>query len=68
MSESVEEPAMALTTTDILLGALKRAAAAHGLHEEKLGRHDEDWPQWYAEHMTRTLGEDGYRLSGPSAQ
>jgi hypothetical protein len=25
---------------------------------------DPDWPQWYAEHLTRTLGEDGYRLSG----
>lgn len=68
MSESVEESAMALSTIDILLDALKRAADAHGLHEEKLGRHDADWPQWYAEHMTRTLGEGGYRLSGHSAQ
>ena len=25
------------------------------------------WPQWYAEHMTRTLGSAGYRLTGPSA-
>jgi catechol 2,3-dioxygenase-like lactoylglutathione lyase family enzyme len=53
--------------TDILLDALKSAAAAHGVHEKELGRPDPDWPQWYAEHMTRTLGDAGYRLIGPSA-
>ena len=52
--------------TDILLDALKTAAAAHGVHEKKLGRPDPDWPQWYAEHMTRTLGGAGYHLTGPS--
>jgi hypothetical protein len=54
-------------TTDILLAALKSAAAAHGVHEKELGRPDPDWPQWYAEHMTRTLGGVGYHLTGPSA-
>jgi hypothetical protein len=53
--------------TDILLEALKSAAAAHGVHEKELGRPDPDWPQWYAEHMTRTLGGTGYHLTGPSA-
>lgn len=53
--------------TDILLEALKSAEAAHGVHEKELGRPDPDWPQWYAEHMTRTLGGAGYRLTGPSA-
>ncbi len=53
--------------TDILLEALKSAAAAHGVHEKELGRPDPDWPKWYAEHMTRTLGGTGYRLAGPSA-
>jgi catechol 2,3-dioxygenase-like lactoylglutathione lyase family enzyme len=53
--------------TDILLEALKSAAAAHGVHEKELGRPDPDWPQWYAEHMTRTLGGTGYQLTGPSA-
>ncbi|MFI5488373.1 hypothetical protein ACIBXA_11595 [Micromonospora echinaurantiaca] len=52
-------------TTEVLLDALKRAAEAHGVHEQQLGRPDPDWPQWYAEHMTRTLVEDGYRLTGP---
>jgi hypothetical protein len=52
------------TTHDILLDLLKRAAAAHGVHEaEDLGGvFDVDWPQWYAEHMTRTLAEEGYTL------
>jgi catechol 2,3-dioxygenase-like lactoylglutathione lyase family enzyme len=52
--------------TDILSEALKGAAAAHGVHEKELGRPDPDWPQWYAEHMTRTLGGAGYHLTGPS--
>lgn len=52
---------------DILLDALKSAAAAHGVHEKELGKPDPDWPQWYAEHMTRTLGVAGYHLSGPTA-
>ncbi|MFD8499085.1 hypothetical protein [Amycolatopsis sp. NPDC059657] len=33
--------------------ALRRAAAAHGEHEKQLGRYDEAWPVWYADHMAR---------------
>jgi predicted enzyme related to lactoylglutathione lyase len=33
--------------------ALKRAAAAHGEHEARIGREDPDWPDWYAEYMVR---------------
>ncbi len=62
-----EREPMEPTTTDILLDALKRAAAAHGVHEKELGRPDPDWPHWYAEHMKRTLGEGGYRLIGSQA-
>ena len=36
-----------------LAGALRRAAAAHGRHEEQIGHPDPDWPDWYAEHMMR---------------
>jgi hypothetical protein len=50
------------TTIELLTHALKRAADAHGQHEQQTGRPDPDWPSRYAEHMTRTLGEDGYRL------
>jgi hypothetical protein len=52
-----------LNTTDLLTAVLQRAAAAHGLHEQELGKPDPDWAQWYAKHMTRTLAEDGYRLT-----
>jgi NAD(P)-dependent dehydrogenase (short-subunit alcohol dehydrogenase family) len=55
------------TTTEILLDLLKRAAAAHGVHEKELGKPDPDWPPWYAEHMTRALREAGYRISRASA-
>ncbi|HEX4407157.1 MAG TPA: VOC family protein [Xanthobacteraceae bacterium] len=50
-------------TTQILLSALKSTADAHGLHEKELGKPDPDWPQWYAAYMTKTLIDDGYRLT-----
>jgi hypothetical protein len=34
-----------------LAAALRRAAAAHGRHEEETGQPDPDWPDWYAEYM-----------------
>jgi hypothetical protein len=33
--------------------ALRRAAAAHGKHEERTGHADANWPDWYAEYMVR---------------
>lgn len=36
-----------------LAAALRRAEAAHGEHEKRLGHRDEDWPSWYAEYMIR---------------
>ena len=33
--------------------ALKRAAEAHGRHEERTGEADADWPDWYALYMVR---------------
>jgi hypothetical protein len=57
----MDELAKELTMTDRLTGALQRAAGAHGQHEEQIGHPDPDWPSWYAEHMTRTLAEEGYR-------
>jgi hypothetical protein len=38
------------STTD-LEGALRRAAAAHGEHETRIGEADENWPEWYAAYM-----------------
>jgi len=59
MGQTTTEP----DTTELLLELLKGAAMAHGLHERELGRPDPDWPQWYAEFMTRTLGEAGYSIT-----
>jgi catechol 2,3-dioxygenase-like lactoylglutathione lyase family enzyme len=34
-----------------LASALRRAAAAHGKHEERTGEADANWPDWYARYM-----------------
>jgi catechol 2,3-dioxygenase-like lactoylglutathione lyase family enzyme len=34
-----------------LAGALRRAAAAHGEHEARIGAEDPDWPDWYAAYL-----------------
>ena len=34
-----------------LANAMRRASAAHGEHEKRIGHADPDWPDWYAEYM-----------------
>jgi catechol 2,3-dioxygenase-like lactoylglutathione lyase family enzyme len=34
-----------------LVGALRRAEAAHGEHEKRTGQRDAEWPDWYARYM-----------------
>jgi hypothetical protein len=34
-----------------LAGAMRRAAAAHGEHEKRIGATDANWPDWYAAYM-----------------
>jgi catechol 2,3-dioxygenase-like lactoylglutathione lyase family enzyme len=34
-----------------LASALRRAEAAHGEHEKRTGKRDENWPDWYAAYM-----------------
>jgi hypothetical protein len=36
-----------------LAEAMRRASAAHGEHEKRIGKADPDWPDWYAEYMVR---------------
>jgi catechol 2,3-dioxygenase-like lactoylglutathione lyase family enzyme len=44
----------AFASANDLASALRRAAAAHGEHEKRTGgKHDENWPDWYAEYMLR---------------
>lgn len=42
-----------------LASALRRAEAAHGEYEKRLGRRDEDWPSWYADYMVREQAGQG---------
>jgi catechol 2,3-dioxygenase-like lactoylglutathione lyase family enzyme len=42
-----------------LAAALRRAAAAHGKHEEETGHPDQDWPEWYAQYMADESGGPG---------
>lgn len=39
-----------------LAEALRRAAAAHGEHEKRIGEEDANWPAWYALYMVRERG------------
>jgi catechol 2,3-dioxygenase-like lactoylglutathione lyase family enzyme len=42
----------AYDSTQALIDALRRAEAAHGEFEAKLGHRHEDWAPWYAQFMT----------------
>jgi hypothetical protein len=46
-----------------LAEALRRAAAAHGRHEEQIGHPDPDWPTWYAQYMVDE--QDGRPAQAP---
>ena len=42
------------TSPGDLEAALRRAAAAHGEHEKRNGgKHDHNWPEWYAQYLVR---------------
>jgi predicted enzyme related to lactoylglutathione lyase len=47
----VDAPETAYPSAPALADALRRAAAAHGEHEQRTGQRDEDWPDWYAAYM-----------------
>jgi catechol 2,3-dioxygenase-like lactoylglutathione lyase family enzyme len=41
----------AFSSANDLASALRRAAAAHGQHERRIGQADPNWPDWYAAYM-----------------
>ena len=47
----IDSAATSFSSASDLASALKRAAAAHGEHEKRIGQRDENWPDWYAAHM-----------------
>jgi catechol 2,3-dioxygenase-like lactoylglutathione lyase family enzyme len=49
----VDPAATSFASASDLSEALRRASAAHGEHEARIGREDPDWPDWYADYMIR---------------
>ena len=49
----VDADVTTFTSSTELAAALRRAAAAHGEHEKRIGKHDADWPDWYAAYIVR---------------
>ncbi len=47
----VDSPGTAFASMNDLASAFRRAAAAHGEHEKRIGQHDANWPDWYAAYM-----------------
>jgi catechol 2,3-dioxygenase-like lactoylglutathione lyase family enzyme len=47
----VDPAEMKFASVNDLASALRRAAAAHGEHEKRIGQHDANWPDWYATYM-----------------
>ena len=47
----VDAAATSFASASDLAGAMRRASAAHGEHEKRIGGADPDWPDWYAAYM-----------------
>jgi len=49
----VDPAATSFSFASDLASALRRAAAAHGQHEKRIGHADPNWPDWYADYIMR---------------
>ncbi len=49
----IDPSVTSFTSTSDLASALRRASAAHGEHEKRIGEADPNWPDWYADYMVR---------------
>ena len=49
----IEAGATSYNSASDLASAMRRASAAHGEHEKRIGHADPNWPDWYAEYMVR---------------
>jgi catechol 2,3-dioxygenase-like lactoylglutathione lyase family enzyme len=47
----VDQAATAFASASDLADAMRRASAAHGEHEKRIGQADANWPDWYARYM-----------------
>jgi catechol 2,3-dioxygenase-like lactoylglutathione lyase family enzyme len=47
----IDSAATSYASASDLANAMRRAEAAHGEHEKRIGAADRDWPDWYASYM-----------------
>ena len=47
----VDAAATSFGSASDLAAAMRRASAAHGEHEKRIGAADPNWPDWYADYM-----------------
>jgi catechol 2,3-dioxygenase-like lactoylglutathione lyase family enzyme len=47
----VDSAATSFASASDLAEAMRRASAAHGQHEKRIGQADANWPDWYARYM-----------------
>jgi catechol 2,3-dioxygenase-like lactoylglutathione lyase family enzyme len=47
----IDQATTSFASVSDLAGAMRRAEAAHGEHEKRIGHADADWPDWYARYM-----------------
>jgi catechol 2,3-dioxygenase-like lactoylglutathione lyase family enzyme len=47
----IDSEGTTFSTVDDVAGALRRAASAHGEHEQRTGEADLNWPDWYAAYI-----------------
>jgi catechol 2,3-dioxygenase-like lactoylglutathione lyase family enzyme len=47
----IDSAATTFASASDLANAMRRAEAAHGEHEKRLGSRDDNWPDWYAAYM-----------------
>ena len=52
----VDSAETAFASVNDLASALRRAAAAHGEHEKRIGQNDANWPDWHAAYMVAEQG------------
>jgi catechol 2,3-dioxygenase-like lactoylglutathione lyase family enzyme len=57
----VDPGATSFVSTSDLASALRRAEAAHGQHEKRIGHADPNWSDWYAEYMVREQAGEEFR-------
>jgi len=47
----IDSTTTSFASANDLASAFRRAATAHGEHEKRTGKHDDNWPDWYAAYM-----------------